>query len=132
PVYLTGPYAGAPFGLSIPIAAAAGPFDFGTVVTRASVAVDPMTARVIATSALPRIVKGVPVRLRSISVAVNRPGFLYNPTSCGALSTDSTLTSTFAATQLLSSALQMSGCGSLAFSPSFTASTSAAATKAGG
>ncbi|HLB20872.1 MAG TPA: hypothetical protein VK605_02100, partial [Solirubrobacteraceae bacterium] len=70
PVFLTGPYAGAPYGLSIPIHAAAGPFDLGDVVTHATINVDPHSARVIATSTdLPRIFKGVPLRLRNISVA---------------------------------------------------------------
>ena len=89
-VYLTGPYNGAPYGLSIAVPASAGPFDLGSgacdcVLTRAALNVDPYTARVVATSALPTIVKGVPLRLRSVSVAVNRPNFLFNPTSCAPL-----------------------------------------------
>ncbi len=136
-VYLTGPYNGAPYGLSIAVPASAGPFDLGSgacdcVVTRAALNVDPYTARVVATSALPTIVKGVPLRLRSVSVAVNRPNFLFNPTSCAPLSTDSTLTSTFGANQALSSHFQASGCGALAFKPSFKVSTTAHATRTGG
>jgi hypothetical protein len=137
PVYLTGPYGGAPFGLSIPVPAAAGPFDLGSgacdcVLTRAAIGVDPYTARVNATSSLPTIVKGVPLRLRSLSVAVTRPNFLFNPTNCGPLSTDSTLTSTFATIQSVSSPFQATGCGALAFKPSFKVSTAAKATKRGG
>ena len=132
PVFLTGPYGGGPFGLSIPIAAAAGPFSLGTVVTRAAINVDPHTARVSATSTLPTIVGGVPIRLKSVSVTVNHANFVYNPTNCGALATDSVLTSTFGATQTLPSPFQVSGCGALPFSPTFTASTSANVTKAGG
>jgi hypothetical protein len=132
PVYLTGPYDGAPYGLSIPVAAQAGPFDLGTVLTRAAIDVDPYTARVIATSALPTIVRGVPLRLRSLSVAVTRPNFLFNPTNCSQLSTDSGLTSTFETIQRVSSPLQVTGCGALAFKPSFKASTGAKTSKLGG
>ena len=132
PVYLTGPYNGAPFGLSIPVEAAAGPFDLGRVVTRAAISVDTYTGRVIATSSLPTIVKGIPMRLRNVSVVVNRPHFLMNPTYCGPLTTDSSLTSTFNATQSLSSPFQASGCNALAFKPSFAAASSARANKAGG
>ncbi|TMK99992.1 MAG: hypothetical protein E6G34_00350 [Actinobacteria bacterium] len=132
PMYLTGPYGGGPFGLSIPIAAVAGPFDLGSVVTRAAINVDPHTARVSATSALPTIVGGVPIRLRSVSVAVNRPNFLYNPTNCGLEATESAFTSTFGASEALSSPFQVSGCGALAFTPKFTAATSANTSKANG
>jgi hypothetical protein len=136
-VFLTGPYDGAPYGLSIPIAVVAGPFDFGTVVTRASISVDPHTARAIVSTppsgtpgALPSIVDGVPVRLRTLSVAVTRPNFLFNPTDCGALATESALTSTLGATQRgLSSPFQVGDCGALAFKPSFKATTAAKTSK---
>ncbi|TMK25806.1 MAG: hypothetical protein E6G62_04110 [Actinobacteria bacterium] len=132
PVFLTGPYGGGPYGLSVPVPAVAGPFNLGTVVTRAAINVDPYSGRVIATSSLPTIVKGVPLRLRNLSVSVNRPNFLLNPTNCGALTTDSTLTSTFNATQPLSSPFQVANCGALAFKPSFSAASNAHANKAGG
>jgi hypothetical protein len=131
-VFLTGPYDGAPYGLSIAVAAVAGPFNLGTVVTRATINVDPTTARVIATSVLPTIVKGIPVRLRGVSVAINRARFLLNPTNCGALATEYALTSTFGATQSLSSPFQVDECSGLAFKPSFKATTSGKASKANG
>jgi hypothetical protein len=132
PVFLTGSYNGAPYGLSIPVAAVAGPFDFGTVVTRAAITVDPRTARVTVTSSLPTIVRGVPLRLKNISVAVNRASFLFNPTNCGPLATESTLTSTFGVTQGLSSPFQVGDCGALAFKPSFKVATSARTSRANG
>ena len=58
PVFLTGPYAGSPYGLSIPIRAAAGPFDLGTIVTRAAINVDPHSGRVIVAGTLPTIFAG--------------------------------------------------------------------------
>jgi hypothetical protein len=127
PVFLTGPYQGAPYGLSIPIHAAAGPFDLGNVVTHATINVDPHSARVIVTTTdLPSIFKGVPLRLRNITVAVNRSNFLFNPTNCGPLSTDTTLTSTFGATQGgLSSPFSVGNCSALAFKPNFSAASSA-------
>jgi hypothetical protein len=132
PVFLTGPYNGAPYGLSIVVPAAAGPFNLGNVVTRAQINVDPYTSRVIATSPLPTIVKGVPLRLKNINVTVNRPSFLFNPTFCGALATDSTLTSTFGALQGLSSPFKVGNCNALAFKPSFKAGTSAKTSRATG
>jgi hypothetical protein len=132
PVFLTGSYGGAPFGLSIPIQAAAGPFDFGTVVTRVAIGVDPHSARVVATSAPPTVVRGVPLRLRSVNVSVNRPKFLFNPTNCGPLATDSLLSSTFGATQSVSSPFRAANCAALAFKPSFAASTSAKPSKLNG
>src|SRR6201994_193354 len=130
PVYLTGPYQGAPYGLSIPIHAAAGPFDFGNVVTHATITVDPHTGRVtVTTTDLPSIFKGVPLRLRNISVAVNRSNFLFNPTNCGALATNTLLSSTAGATQTLASPFAVANCSALPFKPNFMAA-SAASTNA--
>ncbi|HEY3959646.1 MAG TPA: hypothetical protein VGL68_03950 [Solirubrobacteraceae bacterium] len=136
PVYLTGPYNGAPYGLSIPVPIAAGPFNFGTITTRATIAVNPYTARVTATTTnLPTIVSGVPVRLKSIKVEVNRPSFIFNPTSCSPLASESTLAgfaqlpSSSGANQSLSSPFQVGACNALAFKPSFKAATSAKASK---
>jgi hypothetical protein len=126
PVYLTGPYEGAPYGLSIPVEAAAGPFDLGRLTTRATIGVDPHSGRVIATSTLPTIFKGIPLRLRTLSVAVNRPNFLFNPTNCGPLSTDTTLTSTLGASSTpAAAAFAVTGCNTLPFKPAFSAATSA-------
>jgi hypothetical protein len=129
PVYLTGPYNGSPYGLSIPINAAAGPFNLGTVMTRAAINVDPHSGRVIATAALPTIYKGIPLRLKALSVSINRPNFLFNPTNCGPLSADSGLISTLSGTQSVSSPFAVGNCGALAFKPTFGAATSAITSK---
>ncbi len=132
-VYMTGPYNGAPFGLSVVVPAVAGPFNLGTIVTRSTININPTTARVTAETALPTIVKGIPIRMRSLSVDVNRQGFLLNPTNCAVEATESVLTSTFGAVQSgLSSPFQAEGCSGLAFKPTFTASTSAKHSKTQG
>jgi hypothetical protein len=132
-VYLTGPYEGAPYGLSIVVPAVAGPFNLGNVVTRAAINVDQYTGRLIVTSTLPRIVGGVPLRLREVTISINRQNFLFNPTNCGTLATESTITgftpgSSATATQPLSTPFQVGECSKLAFKPSFKASTSGART----
>ena len=138
-VYLTGPYEGQPFGLSIVVPANAGPFHLGNVVVRASIAVDPHTAALTVTSnPLPQVVDGVPIRLRRVVVDVNRPGFMFNATSCVAQKVEGTLTGLegFTATRgssvEVSSPYSPSGCAGLAFKPSFTASTSGKTSKANG
>jgi hypothetical protein len=132
PVYLTGPYNGAPYGLSIAVPAVAGPFDLGTVVTRAQIGVETYTGRAVVTSALPSVFGGVPLRLRTVSVTVNRSNFMFNPTNCGALSTNSLLGSTFGASQGLASPFQVNECAKLAFKPNLSAFSDAKTTKLGG
>jgi hypothetical protein len=138
PVYLTGPYNGAPYGLSIQVPAVAGPFNLGTVITRSKLDVDPYTARVTTTTVVPRIQQGVPLRLRNINVTINKQGFLFNPTNCGVLATETTLSgfvssnSNAGATQNLSSPFQVGNCNLLKFKPAFKAVTSAKTSKANG
>jgi hypothetical protein len=130
--YLTGPYGGAPYGLSVVVPAVAGPYNLGEVITRAGITIGLYSGRVTVTSTLPSIVGGVPLRLQSLNVSVNRPNFLFNPTSCAPLATESVLTSTFAASQSLSSPFQVGACRALAFKPGVSASSTAKTSKLGG
>jgi hypothetical protein len=82
-VYLTGPYNGGPYGLAVVVPAVAGPYDFGTVVVRQSLRIDPRTSQVTDVSdPFPKIIDGIPLRLRRIDVTLNRPEFTFNATSC--------------------------------------------------
>jgi hypothetical protein len=139
PVSLTGPYKGAPFGLSVAIPAVAGPFNFGTVVVRSAIYVDPHTAQItVVSDPLPQMVdtsqtdSGVPVALHSVSVNIDRPGFIFNPTSCDPMTVNGTLSSNQGASVAESSPFQVGGCGALAFKPSFAVSTQAKTSKANG
>jgi len=130
--YLTGPYGGAPYGLSVVVPAVAGPYDLGDVKTRAALSVGVYSGRVTVSATLPSIVEGVPLRLQSLDVAVNRSNFLFNPTSCSPLATESVLSSLAGTGQSLSSPFQVGDCNALAFSPSLSASSGAKTSKLGG
>jgi hypothetical protein len=89
-VYMAGPFKGAPLSLAAVTPALAGPYDYGVVVVRVALHVDPRDAHVTAISdTVPRIIGGVPIRMRSIQVNLDRPKFTINPTNCGALSINS-------------------------------------------
>jgi hypothetical protein len=132
-VYMTGPYEGAPFGLSVVVPAKAGPFDLGNVVVRSKVEVDAHTAQLtVTTDPLPQIVGGVPVNLRLVNVTVNRPNFTYNPTNCDPTVVSGTMTGGQGAVANLSNHFQVTNCGALAFKPKFTVSTSGKTSRANG
>ena len=132
-VYLTGPYRGAPFGLSIVTHAVAGPFNLGLVVVRARIAVDPETSALTVTSdSLPQIVFGVPLRLQRVTVDIDRPNFMFNPTDCAAQRITATITGNRDALADVSSPFAAGGCESLAFKPQFKVSTNAHTSRAKG
>ena len=117
-VHLTGPYKGGPYGLAVQVHAKAGPYDLGWVKVRQALHVDPVTARVsVVSDPLPQIVKGVPIRLRSVHVDVDRPDFAINPTSCASKSTAAALSSVEGAVHTTASRFQAAECGTLAFTP---------------
>jgi hypothetical protein len=132
--YLTGPYKGAPYGLSTVIPAVAGPFNLGNVVVRQALYIDPHDAHATAVSdPFPTIIKGIPVRLRRVDVEVDRPGgFTFNPTNCDPMSVGGSLTSTQGATAQVSSRFQVTNCASLSFHPVFSVSTQARTSKRNG
>ena len=90
-VYITGPYRGAPFGLSIVNPAKAGPFDLGNVVVRAKIEVGEETAALTITTdtegpyKIPTIIDGIPLQIKHVNVNINRPGFTFNATNCSPL-----------------------------------------------
>jgi hypothetical protein len=132
PVYLTGPTNGAPYGMTTVINAAIGPFSLGNVVVRSKIEVNPHNAQVTVSSEVPTIFKGIPLRMKTLSLAINGQGFLVNPTNCAAQATATTLTSSGGASQSLSTPFQATGCSSLAFAPKFGASSGAKTSRANG
>ncbi len=125
-VYLTGPYGGGSFGLSIVVPAVTGPFNLGTVVVRAAIDIDPVTAALtVVSEPLPTILEGVPIQVKTVSVRINRPGFTFNPTSCEPKSIAGTLSSTEGMSAAVSSRFQAANCAALGFKPKFAVSTSA-------
>jgi hypothetical protein len=139
-IYLTGPYKGAPFGLSIVTPVIAGPFNLGTIVTRAKIEVDPRTAQItVTTDPLPQVVDGVPTDLRSVYAVIDRPGFMINPTNCEPSSFSGTAWGTPppgaggpGATAAISSHFGVGSCRSLEFKPKVAVATKGRASKANG
>jgi hypothetical protein len=132
-VFLTGPYADAPFGLSIVTPAVAGPYNLGKVIVRAKIEIDPLTAAItVTTNEIPHIIQGIPIHLKQINVTIDRSGFTFNPTDCRARSITGTITGTEGATTNVSTPFQAANCATLKFKPQFTVSTSAHTSKADG
>jgi len=118
-VYLTGPYNGGAYGLATVIPAIAGPYNLGTVVVRQSLRIDPNDAHVTAVSdPFPTILDGVPLRIKTINLSLDRPNFIVNPMSCSASKIGATITSVGGAVAPVSSRFQVGGCRGLPFAPS--------------
>jgi hypothetical protein len=132
-VYLAGPYKGAPFSLSIVVPAQAGPFELGTVVVRAALFIDRHDSHItVVSDPLPTILQGIPLRIRQVTVDLDRPGFMLTPTSCAPMSVNATITSTQGVSATASSHFQVTNCANLPFKPVLTASTTGRASKPNG
>jgi hypothetical protein len=128
-LYLAGPYHGSPLSVVAIDSAKVGPFDLGTVVIRSAIRIDRQTARVSIDSAgsdpIPHILKGFPLRLRDIGIAIDRPHFMVNPTNCDPFALSSTLTGSGLAfgdpaddrASSTSTPFQVSNCSALDFTP---------------
>jgi hypothetical protein len=137
-VYITGPYRGAPFGLSIVNPAKAGPFDLGKVVVRAKLEVNEETAAITVTTdnsgpyKIPTIIDGIPLQIRHVLVNINRPGFTFNATNCSPLQITGELVSTQGATSTIPVPYHVTNCAVLAFKPKLEASSAGNWTRTGG
>jgi len=120
-MYLAGPFKGAPLSLVAITPALAGPYDYGTVVVRVALHVDPLTAQVRAVSdAVPSIIGGVPIRMRSIQVNIDRPNFTINPTNCSPMSVDSQGIGDQGTVASFSSYFHVVNCSTMPFEPKMT------------
>jgi hypothetical protein len=116
--YLAGPYKGAPLSLAVVIPAVAGPFDLGNVVVRNAIFVNPQTAQVsIKSDPLPTLVHNLPVDVRAIRVAVDKPGFIQAPTNCEPMTIDAVVNGEEGGSAPMSNRFQVGECGSLDFGP---------------
>jgi hypothetical protein len=141
-IYLTGPYNGGPYGLSVVVPADPGPFNFGLVVVRQSLRINPFTAAVTAVSnPFPTILDptapngqttGIPIKLRRVDFDINRPGFTFNPSNCSKLAVSGAITSTQGAASNQVVPFQVTNCATLKFAPKFVVSTTAKNSKAYG
>jgi hypothetical protein len=117
-LYLAGPYKGAPYSLITKVPAQAGPFDFGNIVVRTAINLDPVTTQVIAKSdPLPQILEGVPVAYRDVRIEVQKPDFTVNPTSCEQRAVTTSIYSIEGAVAHPSVPAKVGDCASLNFGP---------------
>jgi hypothetical protein len=124
--YITGPYKGAPYGLSIVVPAVAGPFDLGNVVVRSAIHFnDPRATLTVISDPLPTILQGIPLDVRDVRVMIDRPHFIVNPTSCAVKHLFTTIASTQGAIAHPSVRFQVLECANLPLAPKLTLSVGA-------
>ncbi len=117
-VYLAGPYKGAPLSLAVITPAVVGPYDLGSVVIRAALRVNSETAQITAVSdPLPQVLEGIPLRLRSVLINLNRPSFTLNPTNCDSFSVNAEVFGSESTVANPSEHFQVDNCRSLPFAP---------------
>ncbi len=124
--YITGPYKGDPFGVDVVVPAVAGPFNLGTEVVRSKVDVDPTDAHLtVVTDRFPTMLDGIPLQLQHVNVTIDRPGFVFNPSSCEPMKLTGELESSEGASANVSTPFQVTNCAALSFKPEFKVQTSA-------
>jgi hypothetical protein len=116
--YLSGPYKSAPLSMTIITPAVAGPFDLGNVVVRAGLYVDPISAQItVKSDPIPQMLEGVPLRVRSVAVSMDRARFMRNPSNCTASAVRADAVGSGGAQANLSARFQVGACSALDFAP---------------
>jgi hypothetical protein len=117
-MYMAGPFKGAPLSVVAVTPALAGPYDYGVVVVRVALHIDPQTAQVSAVSdTVPSIIGGIPIRMRSIEVSLDKQNFTINPTNCSPMTVDSQGIGDQGSITDFSSYFHVDNCATLPFRP---------------
>ena len=122
-IYLTEGYKGGEYGLAVRVRPIAGPFrgdmELKTIVVRQAVhIVERRTGRVTAVSdAFPRVWHGIPLRVREVTVNVDRPEFMLNPSNCEPKQVEADLFAIGGGTSSPVKHFQTTGCAALPFKP---------------
>ena len=122
PVYMGDPYKGGLLTRIAALPAKVGPLDLGTTVLRSAISLRPTDAGLdVVSDDLPRFVQGIPVDVRTLTVDLNKPGTLLNPTSCAAQTIGGTLTSVLGDLATATAPFQATACDRLPFAPKIIA-----------
>ena len=85
---------------------------------RVALHIDPLDAHVIADSeTVPSIIGGIPIRMRSIQVNIDKPNFMINPTNCSPFSVGSEGIGDQGTVANFSSYFHAVNCATLPFAP---------------
>ena len=137
-VYITGPYRGAPFGLSIVNPAKAGPFDLGKVVVRAKLEVNEETAAITVTTdnegpyKIPTLIDGIPLGDQARVREYQPAGVHVQRDELQPACDHGGVESTEGASSTIQVPYQVTNCAVLAFKPHLEASTSGKTSRANG
>jgi hypothetical protein len=121
-VFLTEGYRGGAYGLAVKIRPVAGPFrgamELSPIIVRQAIHVDRKTAQVTAVSdPFPLIHHGVPLRVREVTVNVDRDRFMLNPSGCSPRQVGATILSAQGTAANVANPFQASDCAALRFGP---------------
>jgi hypothetical protein len=121
-VYLTKPkQPGDPAGLSVQVPARLGPVDAGIVIVGVRLQLRPDGGLHVVSDSIPALVQGIPLAIRTLTVRIDRDGFMRSPTSCGEKTTFGHFDSIGDEHADIDAKLTFGGCDRLGFSPQLTA-----------
>jgi len=121
-VFLTKPkVAGDPAGLSVKVPAHLGPVDAGVVIVGVRLQLRSDGGLHAVSDPIPPLQLGIPLAIRTLTVKIDRAGFMRNPTSCGAKTALGHFDSIGSEHADISSQLTIDRCDALRFAPHLTA-----------
>jgi hypothetical protein len=117
-VFVTNGRVGDLAGLSIHLPGRLGPVAVGDVIVGARLVLRPADAGIdVITDPIPQMKGGVPIAVRALELALDRPGFMRNPTRCGDHPVTARIESTAGDVAQAAANVTVTGCDRLAFGP---------------